>query len=326
MTAAPQPRFTVLIATYNHAAFIRESLDSVLAQTDADWELVIVDDGSTDETRRVIGDWQRTSGIPQRVEVVTLANAGQSAAFETGFALCRGSLIALLDSDDRWLPGKLAAVRQAFEARPDAALLTHSQYIIDREGRRSGKLWPRAGLVDGDLRERIRRTGRLAVGTASTLVIPAPIFRSLLPMATRGFRSAADYYLSFGAALAGPVIALTEPLGEYRVHPEGQYLIRMKDTAGLLKQKALQETIIGHFGLAETLTHNAYYQRTRFALACLDGSLGQRWDAYRALTEAIVADPYLGAAQKLQQILFWAVAGCLPKPLFTRMWQWFLHR
>ncbi len=323
------PGFTVLLATYNHARFIRESLESIRSQTSADFHLVLVDDGSTDATPEVIGRWLAEEGaeLADRTEVLTQPNGGQSAAWEAGAALCQGRYIALLDSDDRWLPAKLARAAEALAAHPEASLLTHPQWVLTGDGTRTGRLWPRGGiLADGDVRAQLRQTARLAVGTASSLVIRTDIFRSLLPPPTRRFRSAADYYFAFGASLAGPVIALPEPLGEYRVHGDSMYLNRMLTGDGLRRQLDLQETITGHFGLGAALPRNAFYQRARFALAALEGTVADRLVGYRRLAAAIMHDPFFRPAQKIEQLWFWGAAGMLPPRAFARLWRWFLLR
>ncbi|MEO8030420.1 MAG: glycosyltransferase [Gemmatimonadota bacterium] len=323
------PAFSILIAAHNHAPYIAEALDSVLAQTCGDWEVVIVDDGSTDGTGEAAQAWcqdhqDRLSG---RFHLMRIENAGQSAAYEAGAPSCRGRYIALLDSDDRWLPAKLATALRALDADAEATLLNHAQYIIDSQGRRTGGLWPRGGyLPSGDLREPMRHSGRLAVGTASSMVFRADVFRSLLPTPTRKFSSAADYYFGFGACLAGPILALGDPLGEYRIHPSSMYLQRMSNGEGLRRQLDLQETITGHFGLGPVLVHNAYYQRARFALACLTGSIIDRFRTFRDFGSAILGDPWFSPGQKIQQLGFWSLAAVLPRSAFVRLWRWFLLR
>jgi glycosyltransferase involved in cell wall biosynthesis len=317
------------MATHNHARYLREALGSVVGQTSFDWELVVVDDGSTDNTQEVLSAWQAEVGarLPQRVTLLRTENDGQSAACEAGYAHCRGRYVALLDSDDRWLPAKLERVTDILVPHPELTLLTHSQFVITADGVRTGKLWPRGGiLASGDLRNQIRHSARLAVGTASSLVIRADVFAALLPVPTRRFPSAADYYFAFGACLAGPIAAVPEPLGEYRIHPDSMYLNRMSGSDGLRRQLELQETIAGHFGLLAVLPRNAYYQRARYALACLGGSPSARARAYGALASAIVRDPYFGAAQKAQQVVFWGLGALLPKAGFARLWRWFLLR
>lgn len=93
---------SIILPTYNRAEFIRASLDSVFAQTYMNWELIIIDDGSTDDTVEILKEYDDS-----RIKYLYQENQGVSAARNTGIEVCRGEVIALLDSDDQWLPKKL---------------------------------------------------------------------------------------------------------------------------------------------------------------------------------------------------------------------------
>lgn len=95
------PRVSVVIPTYNYARFVGNAVDSILAQTFTDYEIIVVDDGSTDETARVL------AGYGDKVRYVHQNNAGQSAARNHGIGLAHGEYLAFLDADDTWLPQKL---------------------------------------------------------------------------------------------------------------------------------------------------------------------------------------------------------------------------
>ncbi|MDY0039233.1 MAG: glycosyltransferase family A protein, partial [Desulforhabdus sp.] len=92
---------SVIIPTYNRASFLKEALDSVLLQQNAEMEVIVVDDGSTDDTAAIVESFGRA------VTYLYQSNAGVSAARNTGIKAARGRWLALLDSDDLWLPGKL---------------------------------------------------------------------------------------------------------------------------------------------------------------------------------------------------------------------------
>ena len=93
---------SIILPTYNRAEFIGKALDSVLAQTYGNWECVLIDDGSTDHTRDVLAAFDDS-----RIRFFRQENRGVSGARNAGIAACRGDVIALLDSDDEWLPAKL---------------------------------------------------------------------------------------------------------------------------------------------------------------------------------------------------------------------------
>jgi len=123
----PAPLISVIIPTYNRAAFLREAIDSVLAQTEKDFELLIVDDGSTDETRAVAESY----GGPARY--FFQPNAGASVARNLGIKHAHGKFITFLDSDDLWLPKKLARQIEWMNAHPEI-MLCYTDEIWIRHG------------------------------------------------------------------------------------------------------------------------------------------------------------------------------------------------
>lgn len=125
----PASRVSVVIPSYNRAWILQEALESVLAQTYRDYELIVVDDGSTDDTQHLLLQY---SG---RIRAIRQANKGVSAARNAGIAAAAGDLIAFLDSDDAWLPAKLERQVVFFDTHPDA-LICQTEEIWVRNGRR----------------------------------------------------------------------------------------------------------------------------------------------------------------------------------------------
>lgn len=118
---------SVIIPTFNRAVFLREAIDSVLAQTEKDFELIVVDDGSTDHTRELVAEYD------DRIRYFFQPNAGASAARNLGIRHARGDFITFLDSDDLWLPKKLARQIQWMAAYPHL-LLCYTDEIWIRHG------------------------------------------------------------------------------------------------------------------------------------------------------------------------------------------------
>ena len=108
-------KVSVIIPTHNRRDFVREALASVMAQTYQNFEVLVVDDGSTDGTEEVVHEFPRTHYLWQE-------NRGVSAARNLGVALSTGELIAFLDSDDLWQPQKLAVQIEFFAAQPEARI------------------------------------------------------------------------------------------------------------------------------------------------------------------------------------------------------------
>jgi len=123
------PRVSVIIPAYNAERYLRETLDSVMAQTWRDFEAVVVDDGSTDGTREIV----RSYGEP--VRLVEQANAGPSAARNRGVREARGELAAFVDADDVWLPEKLALQVPLFDAEGRVGLVYSRAEYMDEAGR-----------------------------------------------------------------------------------------------------------------------------------------------------------------------------------------------
>lgn len=120
---------SVIIPTYNRGWIVRDAIDSALGQTYADFELVVVDDGSTDRTPQIL------DAYGERLRVIRQTNRGVSAARNRGIGASSGPLIALLDSDDIWLPGKLSVQVDFFKKNP-AALICQTEEIWIRNGLR----------------------------------------------------------------------------------------------------------------------------------------------------------------------------------------------
>jgi glycosyltransferase involved in cell wall biosynthesis len=128
-TGGGRPAISVIITTYNRAALVVEAIDSVLAQTYRDFEIIVIDDGSTDDTRAVLARYG------DRIRCIHQANSGLNAARNAAVASARGEYFALLDDDDLWEPGKLELSLRVLERFPRAAFV-FSNFAILRGGRR----------------------------------------------------------------------------------------------------------------------------------------------------------------------------------------------
>lgn len=124
-----RPLVSVIIPTYNRAEWIREAIDSVLVQEYEPKECIVVDDGSTDETPRVL------AAYGDRIRVISQSNRGVSAARNCGITAAAGELLAFLDSDDRWFPEKLSVQVDFFDTHADA-MICQTEEIWIRDGRR----------------------------------------------------------------------------------------------------------------------------------------------------------------------------------------------
>jgi glycosyltransferase involved in cell wall biosynthesis len=131
----------VIIPTYNRADFIGEAIQSVLSQTYTDYELIVVDDGSTDETAQVVAQFG------ERVKYVYQDNAGRSSARNAGIAVAQGELLSFLDSDDRMLLNNLESLVTLLDERPEVSVAYGWYYWMDQDGQ--PLMWE-APEIEGD--------------------------------------------------------------------------------------------------------------------------------------------------------------------------------
>lgn len=160
---------TIIVPTYNREPFLKEAIDSVLAQDYGSWELIIVDDGSTDNSKAVIESYLQDS----RIEYHYQDNAGQSSARNKAMAMARGEYIAFLDSDNKWFPNRLSLGVAVLDQMPNVAVAYGDIVIIDEHGnetsrdnmrRHSGRVVDRL-LMDNFVSMNTTLTRKIAIDT-----------------------------------------------------------------------------------------------------------------------------------------------------------------
>jgi hypothetical protein len=211
---------SIIISSYNYSRYLAEAIDSALSQTHSKSEVVVVDDGSTDESRAII------RGYGSSVVPVLKQNGGMASAWNVGFASCHGDIVIFLDADDMLHPE--AAARAAAVLGPGDAKVHWPVGIIDENGQPTGKRVPAGELPEGDLRE-------LALAGGPDAVTSPPIngnawsrrfLEQVLPMPEGEFRQHSDTYLYTLAPLAGAIRRISDPLGSYRVHGANDFASR----------------------------------------------------------------------------------------------------
>ncbi|MFM6456289.1 MAG: glycosyltransferase family 2 protein, partial [Planktothrix sp.] len=117
------PQVSVIIPVYNGERYISQAIDSVLSQTDSNYEIIIVDDGSTDNTHQIIQHYIEKCQDLDLIRYIFQSNQGVAAARNQGIQIAKGEFIALLDQDDVFLPEKLAHQVAYFQTHPDVAIV-----------------------------------------------------------------------------------------------------------------------------------------------------------------------------------------------------------
>lgn len=211
---------SIIINNYNYARFLRDAIDSALDQSHQPVEVIVVDDGSTDNSAEVI------AGYGSRVVPVIKENEGQTSAFNVGFRISRGEVVIFLDSDDMLLP--TAAERAQEIMRDRAVAKVHwPLWVVDREGTKTGQLKPESRLVEGDLKESVVDEGPEAYVTPPTSgnAWARAFLEKVFPLPEiEGYRrGGADVYLAALAPLFGSIRRISEPQSYYRLHEQNNF-------------------------------------------------------------------------------------------------------
>lgn len=233
------PVVSVIMPAYNVSAYIGEAISSVLEQTFGDLELLIVDDGSTDDTAAIA---ERFAACDDRVRLLRHENRGLAAARNTALRHARGELLALLDSDDLWMPGFLAAQVAILEGRPDVDIVTgNARTLGSREDGQPSRPWP-------DPRPAPNLTTILADEFS---VFIMSVFRRRVYETVGGFdellRTNEDFDFWLRAALAGFTFARNdEPLGFYRRRDDSLSASQVRMLRGALRVYYKQRPALLH--------------------------------------------------------------------------------
>lgn len=134
-----KPRFSIIVPLYNKAPYVRKALDSILSQTFTDFELIIVDDGSKDESMKVVQDFILDVScmmydVCDKIKVIQQENAGVAAARNNGVAKSKGEYVCFLDADDWWEPNFLEEMDRLIKEYPDAGIYC-TNYIYYKPGK-----------------------------------------------------------------------------------------------------------------------------------------------------------------------------------------------
>jgi hypothetical protein len=210
----------IVIDNYNYARFLGQAIDSALDQAHPPAHVIVVDDGSTDESRDVIASYG------DRVTPVLTANGGQAAALNEGFRRSTSDLIIFLDADDVLIPDVVARVIAAARRDPSVAKIQYPMEVINEYGRltTARKPPPYLSLPSGDLRrQELTMPFDMTWMSTSGNAFPRWVLQHLLPIPEVQFARCADWYLQHLTPLFGPVVSLDEVGARYRVHDANSY-------------------------------------------------------------------------------------------------------
>ncbi len=229
------PFVTVLIDTYNHQDFIKDAVNSVLCQNfpASEIEILVVDDGSTDDTPELVRQFE------PRVRLLRKTNGGQASAFNAGIPEARGTIIAFLDGDDWWAPGKLTAITDVFAADPDVGLVGHGVTEVYADGRQRTEV-PREVTrfriesVEGAKAFRMRRG---FLGT-SRMAYRRELLHRIGPV-PEALKFEADEYFFTLAGFFADVLILRESFTFYRLHDKNLFQVTGGDAQAIRRKQRI---------------------------------------------------------------------------------------
>jgi Glycosyl transferase family 2 len=324
-----KPNVTVLIDTYNHERFIEEAIVSVLEQEfpAANTEILVVDDGSTDRTAEIVRKFA------PRVRLIHKSNGGQASAFNTGIPEAQGDIIALLDGDDWWAQGKLAAVFEAFEENPDVGAVGHGYYAVDEAGTVYQTVMPERkfrlclrSCEDAELFCQLR----CFLGT-SKVAYRRNLLEQVLPI-PEVLRFEADEYIWTLVVASTDALVLDLPLFFYRFHAANNFMQRCHDKLLLQRRRDVMEGLLNHLparlkslGLPQDIVAIVMEQiqiDVRRLRLLLDG--GMSWETY-SVEQAEMRRSYRSTTlgYRIYKQLSLLLALALPPRRFYQLREWY---
>jgi glycosyltransferase involved in cell wall biosynthesis len=246
-SASTLPTVSVVIPAYNYEQYVGEAIDSVLAQDyPADkLEVVVVDDGSKDRTAEVVREYEQRH--PDVVRLVQQDNSGPEATVCRGMAETNGELLALLDADDSWMPGKLFAQVAFLQDRPEVGLVFSDLQPVGGDGEPLGR-----PLILAEMPPLTRRAAAQILWSNLAFASSILMRRSAVTPPPPEI-PIADWWLTGVAAMNGEIGWVHTPLVRYRVHGGNRSSGRQGAAGGLPRPGPYQRDIRFHLGALRLL-------------------------------------------------------------------------
>ncbi|MBW4431536.1 MAG: glycosyltransferase [Pelatocladus maniniholoensis HA4357-MV3] len=210
------PLVSVVIANYNYDKYISETLESVLSQTYQNFEIIVCDDGSTDNSCDVIANYVRKDS---RIKLISKQNGGVASALNAAYRESKGQIICLLDADDVWMDRKLEKVVEAFKSDPQYGFVIHNVMQIDGQGNLLRPTPMFKHLSSGWIALEALENGGSPqdVPPASALSVRREIAELIFPL-NEIFRRNADSLVSYLAPFITVIESIPEALSKFRFH------------------------------------------------------------------------------------------------------------
>lgn len=315
------PLVSVLLPNYNYQRYLPEAIGSVLRQTYTNWELIVCDDGSTDDSCGVVS---RYAAQDSRIRLIQQTNGGQASALNSAFAASHGAILCILDADDTFRPEKLAQVVSQFKKHSDTGLLVHAMTLIDAEGTTIHRIPILGAFEEGWIADRVlQRGGRWRYMPSSGLVFRRELAEIGFPIAQRRFVEGAEGFLFTLFPLLTKITYIADELSTYRIHGSNMGGRLGVNAAAARKGARLMTQVVE--GVNERLQQmaspdtldveaNLHISLELLIAHLLEGE--PRLRLYRrcfSTVRAILADDLYGTRQKLLLPILFSTATILPR-------------
>lgn len=318
-----RPTISVVIDNYNYARFLPDAIDSALTQNYPCREVIVVDDGSTDNSHEVI------AGYGSRVIPIFKENRGQASAFNAGVAASHGDIIMFLDADDMLHP--TAAEKIASIWRPGVSKIQYWLDTIDEDGNIVGRLWQPKALSTDELRDSLMQGLIIEFFTpASGSAYTRSALSEVVPIPEGDWKLCADAFLSLMSPFTGEVLTITQPLGAYRVHGKNGWTAfdaspeRLQRDLLIATQYRVALEAFGRprgFSLPpdwQFMDFRYVSARILSSRSVLPGLASQdrsRWQLLGKALRAALRRPYLTPRQRAAYAMFFIALGLVPRKL-----------
>jgi len=315
-----QPLVSIIITNHNYAEFLAEAIDSALAQSGVEIEVIVVDDGSTDESAGII------AGYGDTIHSVSQSNGGHCAASNTGFLHSRGNVVMFLDADDYLLPGAALALASALDTDPKASKAQGYLAVIDRDGLASGQRIPRKLSPSGYYRDKTLLWGKHSFRHTFTSgsAWPRWFLNEVMPLPESRLLGT-DSCLNEVSTLFGRTISLDMAVAAYRVHGRNIGPASLTFSANSIHQRlALLEAKHQYFAEwankhGHALSSDASFRRARnwrFSLLAYSAALLDGVSPASSSTEFLLSPLRTGQTHFARAVflsLMFCVIRCLPR-------------
>jgi glycosyltransferase involved in cell wall biosynthesis len=309
-----RPLASVLIANYNYGRFLERAIASVLRQTYQDFELIICDDGSTDNSADVV---QSYACKDPRIHLIAKENGGVASALNAAYDASTGDLIALLDADDEFFPDRLDSVVKAAKDSPRCGLFVCPVVVINEHGKILRNRLPRH-MDQGWLAQKMLEGYAPVFPPASGVTLRREVAERVLPLPLE-WRRWADLVLRERAALLCPVSGLD--------HPEAYYRIHGANATGMAGPTSLRQVSSAIEQARRFISSQAKFIRQVYGVEIDDG----RWEGSRlgelVLVQRLLSGRTLTTSEVRHQSwdgvrsIVWILLSALPRPLGIRLFR-----